>query len=148
MTNTPADKSIDKQFEELPDDLQSIKIKNYPWQAEEPEKPHRHDGLEWNLILAGHAQRMVNDQVLSLTPGSLVAIPKGVQHAMVACSNNLHLWVIWDKADQNEFTESAIRQLNARDRHELDMLLQIVHRHQEESDAKDQQKINLRQELE
>ena len=59
----------------------------------EPIPPHRHEWLEFNLVVAGSARVQLPEQRYDLGPGTLVWLFPGQVHQLVAASPDFVVWV-------------------------------------------------------
>jgi len=56
-------------------------------------RPHRHDELEFNLVLRGTGRYIVGDRRVDLGPGSLVWLFPGQEHVLLDESGQLQMWI-------------------------------------------------------
>ncbi len=82
--------------------------KGGPWQG----PPHRHDELEWNLVVRGRAAVLVVDQRFELTPGAMLWLFPGQDHVVAEQSPDFAMWVV-------VFRQKFVREWTAGGRGEL-----------------------------
>lgn len=114
--------------------MEPIWIGRNVWQSGEPETPHQHDGNEWNLLIEGHAQRMIGGEVFSCPRGSLIYLPVGCVHSMVKTSSRLRLWAIWDRSGPAE-SGRGVRGLSDEHMSEIGTLCRLLKKYKREEAA-------------
>lgn len=112
------------------DTFRAFEIAANPWQADEREVPHAHDWSEWNLIVRGQAERLVDGAVVSLGAGAVAHIPAGVEHSMIHSSTDLRFWVIWSHVSSEGLSAGASAFTNGPFM-ELVRLCRLVHQYRE-----------------
>jgi AraC-like DNA-binding protein/quercetin dioxygenase-like cupin family protein len=57
-------------------------------------RPHHHDELEVNLVLAGRAAYLLKDQRVPLAVGSMIWLFPKQEHVLIDCSHDFSMWVV------------------------------------------------------
>jgi len=77
--------------------------------------PHRHDELEWNLTVRGHARLLVGEQSYELLPRSMVWLFSGQDHCLAERSADFAMWVlVFKRGFVREWTPEAGSELRRR----------------------------------
>lgn len=59
-----------------------------------PRSFHRHDELEWNLVVSGHASYLIDDRRYDLTRGSEIWLFPEQDHLLIDESGDYEMWIV------------------------------------------------------